>query len=91
VIATTVVAAYYSLGGLGRFLIDGQAQNNSPELVAGAILVIALALAVDGILAIVQRFVIPTVSSGTRSTTRTARGGATPPVAQSRTLIKEGQ
>ena len=91
VIASAVVAAYFSLGGLGRFLVDGLAQNNYPEMVAGAILVIVVALAVDGILAVIQRFVVPTVSSGTRSTKRTARGGAIPPVAESRTLIKEGQ
>ena len=83
IIATTVVAAYFSLGGLGRFLIDGQSQNDYPKLVGGAILVIALAL--------VQKFLVPGVSAGTRSIKRTARGGAIPPVAQSRTLIKEGQ
>ena len=91
VIATTVVAAYFSLGGLGRFLVDGQSQNDYPKLVGGAILVIALALLVDGILALFQKLVVPRVSAGTRSTKRTARGGAIPPVAQSRTLIKEGQ
>ena len=91
IIATTVVAAYFGLGGLGRFLVDGQSQNDYPKLVGGAILVIALALLVDGILALLQKLVVPRVSAGTRSTRRTARGGAIPPVAQSRTLIKEGQ
>jgi len=91
IIATTVVAAYFSLGGLGRFLVDGQSQNDYPKLVGGAILVIALALLVDGILALFQKLVVPRVSAGTRSTKRTARGGTIPPVAQSRTLIKEGQ
>jgi len=91
IIATAVVAAYFSLGGLGRLLVDGLAQNDYPQLVAGAILVIAIALIVDGILALIQKLVVPRVSAGTRSTKRTARGGAIPPVAQSRTLIKEGQ
>lgn len=91
IIATTVVAAYFSLGGLGRLLIDGQAQNDYPKLVGGAILVIALALVVDGVLALLQKLVVPRVSAGTRNTRRTARGGVIPPVAQSRTLIKEGQ
>jgi len=91
IIATTVVAAYFGLGGLGRFLVDGQSQNDYPKLVGGAILVIALALVVDGVLALLQKLVVPRVSAGTRNTRRTARGGVIPPVAQSRTLIKEGQ
>jgi len=92
IIATVTIAGYFGFGGgLGAYLTNGLAQNDYPQMVAGAILVIALALIVDGILAVIQRFVVPTVSSGTRSTKRTARGGAIPPVAQSRTLIKEGQ
>jgi osmoprotectant transport system permease protein len=91
IIATVTLAAYYSLGGLGHYLVFGLAQNDYPQMVAGAILVIVLALAVDGILAVIQRFVVPGVSRGTTRQRRTARGGAIPPVAQSRTLIKEGQ
>ncbi|NKX53712.1 ABC transporter permease [Arthrobacter mobilis] len=59
VIATVAVVAYINLGGLGRFLIDGLAVRDPVRLVAGAILIAVLALAVDGLLALVQRFALP--------------------------------
>ncbi len=64
VIATTAVAAYVSFGGFGRYLIDGLRQQDYPQMAAGAILVAALALLVEGVLALVQRAV---VSPGLRS------------------------
>lgn len=56
VISTATVAAYIGLGGLGRFLIDGQASRDYPQMVGGSVLVIALALAVDGLFVVAQRF-----------------------------------
>lgn len=47
VVATATVAAFVSLGGLGRYIIDGQRNSDYPEMVAGSILVIALALVLD--------------------------------------------
>jgi osmoprotectant transport system permease protein len=47
IIATATVAAYVSLGGLGRFLIDGLAQSDYAQMAGGAILVAALALVVE--------------------------------------------
>jgi osmoprotectant transport system permease protein len=47
VVSTATVAAYVSLGGLGRLIIDGRAQNDYAQMGAGALLVGALALAVD--------------------------------------------
>jgi osmoprotectant transport system permease protein len=61
VIATATVTAYVGLGGLGRYLIDGLDQQDYPQMASGAVLVAALALAIDLILAIVQRY---TVSRG---------------------------
>ncbi|HEY0260950.1 MAG TPA: ABC transporter permease subunit [Lacisediminihabitans sp.] len=88
-IATVTIAGYFGFGGgLGHYLTFGLSQNDYPQMVAGAILVIALALAVDGILAVIQRFAVPRVSRGT---TGTARRGAIPSPAQTRALIKEGQ
>ena len=49
VVATATVAAYVGLGGLGRFIIDGQALSDYPEMVAGSVLVIVLALALDAV------------------------------------------
>jgi osmoprotectant transport system permease protein len=55
VIATATVAAYVGLGGLGRYLIDGQAYRDYPQMVGGSVLVIALALAADAVFVGVQR------------------------------------
>jgi len=57
-IATATIAATVSLGGLGRFLIDGLAVRDFPQMAAGAVLVAVLALLVDLVFAVVQRRVI---------------------------------
>ncbi|NKV31104.1 ABC transporter permease subunit [Rhodococcus hoagii] len=51
VIATTTVAAYVNLGGLGRYIFDGLALRSYDRVLVGALLVAALALIVDGLLA----------------------------------------
>lgn len=58
VIATTAIAAFVSLGGLGRFLIDGLGILDYTQMAAGAVLVAALALVVEALLAGVQRLVV---------------------------------
>jgi osmoprotectant transport system permease protein len=59
IIATLAVASAFAFGGLGIYLINGLAQADYPQLLAGAILITALALIVDGVLAAAQRFVVP--------------------------------
>lgn len=59
VIATWTVAAILPLGGLGRYLYDGLPVQRYDEMLAGSVLVIALALVVDGAFALTQRFVVP--------------------------------
>jgi osmoprotectant transport system permease protein len=58
VVATATIAAYVALGGLGRFVIDGLAVRSYGEMLAGAVLVALLAIAVDLVLAGVQRAVV---------------------------------
>jgi len=58
VIATATVTAYVGLGGLGRYLIDGLAQQDYPQMASGAVLVAVLALLVDLLLALVQRYAV---------------------------------
>lgn len=58
IIATATIAATVSLGGLGRFLIDGLAVRDFPQMAGGAVLVALLALLVDVVLAGVQRLVV---------------------------------
>ena len=47
VVATATIAAFTSGGGLGRLLTSGQAQNDYPQMFAGALLVAALAILLD--------------------------------------------
>lgn len=55
VISTVTVVAYLPMGGLGRFLVDGLKTNDYGEVFGGAVLVAALALIVDGLLALASR------------------------------------
>lgn len=75
VVATATIAAYVAQGGLGRYLIEGIQSRDYLRALVGAILVAALALLLDGLLAVVQRLVVPRgVSRGaTRTTGSTAR------------------
>ena len=62
VIATATIAAYVSLGGLGRYVIDGQSYGASGGgyiiMAGGAVLIAALAITVELILAGVQRLAV---------------------------------
>lgn len=55
VIATVTIASYAGLGGLGRIITSGIGLNDYSLILGGAFLVTALALIVDGLLALVQR------------------------------------
>ncbi|MEU9386598.1 ABC transporter permease [Streptomyces sp. NPDC048279] len=63
IVSTATIAAYVSLGGLGRYIIDGLYQKNYEKVVGGATLVAAMALATLGIFWVVARL---TVSPGVR-------------------------
>lgn len=71
VVATATVAAYVALGGFGRFLVDGLAVREYAQVVAGAVLVAALAIVLDVLLAGAQRLVVSPGVSG-RALTRSA-------------------
>jgi len=59
VVATATLAAFPGLGGLGRYIINGLSVQNYPQVIAGALLVAVLALLVEGLLALLQRTVVP--------------------------------
>jgi osmoprotectant transport system permease protein len=59
VVATATLGALVAWGGLGRFIIDGFAQQNDGMLLGGAILVAALAIATEIGLGVVERMVNP--------------------------------
>ena len=59
VVATATVAAYASLGGLGRYLIDGIRVRQFHIAVVGALMVAALALLLDAALAFAVWLSVP--------------------------------
>lgn len=59
VVATATIAAYIGLGGLGRYLIDGLAVRDYPQMLAGSLVIVVLALVLDGCFALLQRVLSP--------------------------------
>ena len=55
VVATATVAAYIGLGGLGRYVLDGVQIRDYPQTLAGSLIVVILALVLDGLFALLQR------------------------------------
>ncbi|MEU4090924.1 ABC transporter permease [Streptomyces sp. NPDC026673] len=60
VVATATLAAIPGEGGLGRIITAGFAQYDTAKVVAGAVLVAALALLVEGVFLALQRLLSPT-------------------------------
>jgi osmoprotectant transport system permease protein len=63
VIATATLGAILSTGGLGRYIVDGFAQLDEPQMVGGALLVMLLVLVSEAGFAFAQR---RAVSAGLR-------------------------
>jgi osmoprotectant transport system permease protein len=61
VVATATLAALVAWGGLGRYIIDGIAQQDHVQVFAGAVLVATLSILTELSLSLLQRLV---VSSG---------------------------
>lgn len=59
VIATAMLAAYVGNGGLGRYIFLGLGSQDYPQMIAGSLLVIALALVLDLMLLLLQRLTAP--------------------------------
>ncbi|MCT1997387.1 ABC transporter permease subunit [Brachybacterium muris] len=59
VIATAMLAAYVGNGGLGRYIFLGLGSQDYPQMIAGSLLVIALALVLDLMLLLLQRVTAP--------------------------------
>ena len=63
VVATATLAALIAGGGLGRYIIDGFAQGDTPQVLAGAVLVALLAILTEIGFALVERGATPRISS----------------------------
>lgn len=59
VVATVTIAAYIGLGGLGFYFIQGIQLRRFDQVLGAAIVVVALALLLDGVFALLQRLVVP--------------------------------
>jgi osmoprotectant transport system permease protein len=66
VVATATLGAVVAGGGLGRFIIDGFAAGDDPQIFAGALLVALLAIATELAFGLVERLVRPRTTSGRR-------------------------
>ncbi|MGH3566240.1 MAG: ABC transporter permease [Pseudonocardia sp.] len=58
VVSTATIAAFVSLGGLGRYIIDGLSVRDYAEMAAGSLLVALLAVAADLLLAGAHRTLV---------------------------------
>ncbi|GAA2975517.1 osmoprotectant transport system permease protein [Microbacterium terrae] len=59
VVATVTIAAYVGLGGLGYYILQGIPLRRFDQILGASILVVALALILDGLFALLQRAVVP--------------------------------
>jgi osmoprotectant transport system permease protein len=58
VVATATLAAVVASGGLGRYIVDGLAVRDNVQVVCGSLLVVALAVVVEVLIAGIQRLVV---------------------------------
>ena len=79
VVATATIAALVAGPGLGRIITAGFGRRDYPQMVAGAILVAALALGIEGLMELIQRRVDPL---------RAARSTGVPPAGESPPVIQ---
>ena len=59
VVATATLAALVAWGGLGRYIVDGLAQQDYVELFAGAVLVALVSVLTEVLLGGLQRLIVP--------------------------------
>ena len=87
IIASVTIVSNFGFDSLGNFILGGLSTYDYVQMTAGAILVTALALVVDGLLALLQRSVAPRgVSRGRETSTARDRRSSTAP----RTPVPEG-
>jgi osmoprotectant transport system permease protein len=59
VVATVTIAAYVNLGGVGYYILQGVPLRNFTQILGGALVVVALALVLDGLFALLQHVAVP--------------------------------
>ena len=79
IVATVTLAAYIGLGGLGQYIIAGLRLRQFDQMLGAAIVIIVLALVIDGLFALLQHLVVPKGVAAGRATdirTRSSRSRA---------------
>lgn len=71
VVATVTIAAYVGLGGLGFFILQGVNLRDFAEILGASLIVVALALVLDGVFALLARYAVP--RTGVRPSRRPGR------------------
>lgn len=61
VVATVTIAAYVGLGGLGFYMIQGISTRQIDQILGASIVVVVLALVLDGLFALLARFAVPRI------------------------------
>ncbi len=76
VVATTVLISYIGLGGLGYDIVQGIALRQFDQMLGSAILIIVLALLLDALFAVLERYAVPRgVRAGRATDVRTTPSG----------------
>jgi len=88
VIATATIGAIISGGGLGRYIFDGLLLPDIPRVEAGAVLIAALAIGVDIMLAGVQRLITPRPLRNPARTPEPPEVPGEPPPTGARRLVR---
>jgi osmoprotectant transport system permease protein len=70
VVATVTIAAYVGLGGLGFDIIQGIQLRRIEQIIGASLVVVVLALVLDGLFALLQRVVVPRGVAVRRAPTR---------------------
>ena len=73
IVATATLGALVASGGLGRYIVDGLARQDTGRLLAGAILVALLSIATEAGIGALERIAVP---AGVRAERRLASGAA---------------
>ncbi|TDO54533.1 osmoprotectant transport system permease protein [Kribbella sp. VKM Ac-2527] len=58
IVSTATIAALVSLGGLGRYVVDGLKLRDFPQMFSGALLVALLAILLDALFAVASRVAV---------------------------------